>query len=84
MSITDNKSEDEANMYTDNMWLEESQNSMDPWKNVELEPMFQYPVMENEFLSTDARQCVLFKIFLFLVENDSLSLSLSLYIYIYI
>ena len=82
MSITDKKSEDEPNMYIDHMWLEESQSSTDPWENVELEPMFQYPVMENEFLSIDARQCVLFKIFLFLVVNDSLPLYIYIYIYI--
>ncbi|CAF1429580.1 unnamed protein product [Rotaria sp. Silwood1] len=42
-------------MYEDQMWLEECMDN-DPWENVEIEPMFQYPVMENDFLSNEISQ----------------------------
>jgi hypothetical protein len=38
------------------MWFEQSVDNIDPWKNVELEPIFQYPLMENEFLSFSISQ----------------------------
>jgi hypothetical protein len=40
----------------DQRWLEENMNSIDPWKNMELEPTFQYPFEENEFLFRDINQ----------------------------
>ncbi|CAF1363761.1 unnamed protein product [Rotaria sordida] len=42
-------------MHEDQMWLEECVDN-DPWKNVEIAPMFQYPVMENDFLSDESSQ----------------------------
>jgi hypothetical protein len=35
------------------MWLEANVESINPWENVELEPMYQYPVEENEVLFND-------------------------------
>jgi len=35
------------------MWLQENEHNIDPWKNVEVEPIFQYPVEVNEFLFCD-------------------------------
>lgn len=40
-------------MFVDQMWLEENLHTIDPWKNMEFEPIFQYPVEDNEFLFCD-------------------------------
>jgi hypothetical protein len=56
VSITEDILEDEPDMYIDQMWFEQSVDNIDPWKNVELEPIFQYPLMENEFLSFSISQ----------------------------
>ena len=35
------------NICDDQMWLQESENDGDPWKNVKLTPLFPYPVAED-------------------------------------
>lgn len=40
-------------MFIDQTWLEENVHNIDPWKNIELEPIFQYPVEDNEFSFRD-------------------------------
>ncbi|CAF4001231.1 unnamed protein product [Rotaria sordida] len=52
---TNDGSQDVSDMHEDQMWLEECVDN-DPWKNVEIAPMFQYPVMENDFLSDESSQ----------------------------
>jgi hypothetical protein len=55
-SVVDDGFEDELDTYVYQTWLEENMDSIDPWKNMELEPAFQYPVEENEFLFRDINQ----------------------------
>jgi hypothetical protein len=40
-------------MFVDQTWLEESMDNIDPWKNIEFEPIFQYSVEDNPFLFRD-------------------------------
>ncbi len=55
-SMNEDKSEDESDIFVDQTWLEEVVDNIDPWKNVELEPIFPYPVEDNEFLFRDINQ----------------------------
>ncbi|CAF3872548.1 unnamed protein product [Rotaria magnacalcarata] len=57
VQIAENGSQDVLNAYDEQMWLDERvENIIDPWGNVEIEPIFQYPVMEKEFLFADSSQ----------------------------
>ncbi len=47
---------DESDVFVDQTWLEELVDNLDPWKNVELEPIFPYPIEDNEFLLRDTNQ----------------------------
>ncbi|CAF1397355.1 unnamed protein product [Rotaria magnacalcarata] len=48
--------EDAVHMDDNQMWLEKRIEDADPWKDVDVEQIFQYPVADNEFLSTDINQ----------------------------
>lgn len=37
-------------MFVDQAWFQENVQNIDPWNNVEVEPIFQYPIEVNEFL----------------------------------
>ncbi|CAF3410956.1 unnamed protein product [Rotaria socialis] len=60
VQIAENGSQDVFDAYDDQMWLDERVlNAIDPWENVEIEPIFQYPVLEKEFLFANSSQQVL-------------------------
>ncbi|CAF1432883.1 unnamed protein product, partial [Rotaria sordida] len=52
-SVIDDEFEDEPDVFVHQTWLEENTNNIDPWKNVELESAFQFPIEENEILFHD-------------------------------
>ncbi|CAF4129488.1 unnamed protein product [Rotaria socialis] len=57
VQIAENGSQDVFDAYDDQMWLDERVlNAIDPWENVEIEPIFQYPVLEKEFLFANSSQ----------------------------
>ena len=50
VATTEDKSHDSYVMDDDQMWLDEYMDCIDPLKNVQIEPLFQYPTMENDCL----------------------------------
>ncbi|CAF1608501.1 unnamed protein product, partial [Rotaria magnacalcarata] len=36
--------------HEDQMWIDDNMKESDPWMNLTIEPVFQYPVMENQEL----------------------------------
>ena len=46
----DDTFEDEVDVSVDQWWLEDDTNFFDPWKDVQLEPIFQYGMEDDESL----------------------------------
>ena len=48
--------EDTCDSEDEQWWIDDNMNKTDPWKSVNVEPMFQYPVFENQYLFDDLNE----------------------------
>lgn len=48
--------EDSTDFHDEHMWLDDNVKKVDPWRNVQVEPIFKYPVLEDQFLFNDINQ----------------------------